>query len=273
MADRQLISAVHNAAASASPLDRLTAASVKSAHLSADADELIDHFVAEARAAGISWTEIGERLGVTKQAVRERFVDRVDVSGRERFMPRLRRCVSAAGDLALQHGAVEIGTAHLLLALAGNDGVACNTLDRLGAAPGRLAPALGAHLGTGTPAFAQPPESREFIAALRSASVFAFERGHDYVGTEHVLFVLASDPSGQSERVLAQLDIRLADIKRELARCLTIKATKTHRVRRRAQCRCSFCGATDTASLVHGPGVWICRTCARIAVDVTAPGD
>ena len=58
MVDRLLIAAVHDAAA------------IKSAEMSAESDVLIDHFVAEARTAGHSWTEIGERLGVTKQAVR-----------------------------------------------------------------------------------------------------------------------------------------------------------------------------------------------------------
>ena len=40
------------------------------------ADQLITHFVNEARDAGLSWTPIGERMGVTKQAARKRFVPR-----------------------------------------------------------------------------------------------------------------------------------------------------------------------------------------------------
>ena len=274
MADRLLIKAVHTAAVTDAPLDRLTAAAVKSAELAAEADVLIDHFVAEARTAGHSWTEIGERLGVTKQAVRERFGERVDVSGRERFMPRLRHCVNAAGVLAREYGAAEVGTAHLLVALASNDGVASTVLDRLGAVPATLAAAfhddLGSgHGGAGDVPESRPPESRDLVDALRAATLFAFERGHDYVGTEHVLFVLASDPGSRTRRVLEHLGIGLADIKRELARCLTIEPARRRRRRRHLECRCSFCGATDIASLVHGPGVWICRTCARIALDVT----
>ena len=269
MADRLLIDTVRRFAASDAPLDRLAAAAVKSGELAAEADSLIDHFVAEARTAGHSWTDIGERLGVTKQAVRERFVDRVDVSGRERFMPRLRRCITAAGDLAQHYGAAEISTAHLLLALASNDGVACTVLDRLGAVPDKLVIALEPYLGEGQRRSGRPAESRELVEALRASRVFAFERGHDYVGTEHVLFVLAVDPGARTHRALEHLGIGLADIKRELGRCLTIKPVKRRRGHRRAECRCSFCGATDTASLVHGPGVWICRTCAQFALDAT----
>ena len=267
VANRLLIAAVHDAAVSVSPLDRLIAAAVKSAELSAEADALIDHFVAHARTAGHSWTEIGERLGVTKQAVRERFIDRVNVSGRERFMPRLKRCVTAAGDLARHHGAPEIGTAHLLLALASNEGVACTALNRLGVVPDKLVPVLRASLGDGPPTSAPLTESPELIEALRAATLFAFGRGHNYVGTEHVLIVLASDPGANSRRALEHLGIGLADIKRELEGSLTCNVTKKHRSPRRAACHCSFCGTTDTATLVAGPGVWICHTCARIALD------
>ena len=44
-----------------------------SAEHAAAADRLLDHFVAHARGSGMSWTDIGARLGVTKQAARQRF--------------------------------------------------------------------------------------------------------------------------------------------------------------------------------------------------------
>src|SRR4029077_967533 len=50
------------------PLDRLGAASGLAQGLRTRADELLDHFVEAARAAGCSWTEIGCSLGVSKQA-------------------------------------------------------------------------------------------------------------------------------------------------------------------------------------------------------------
>src|SRR5919198_4611460 len=36
-------------------------------------DELIGRFVAEARASGLSWTEIGQAFGTSKQAVQQRY--------------------------------------------------------------------------------------------------------------------------------------------------------------------------------------------------------
>jgi hypothetical protein len=38
------------------------------AHLTELADQLIEHFVNEARRTGASWTEIGRHIGVSKQA-------------------------------------------------------------------------------------------------------------------------------------------------------------------------------------------------------------
>jgi hypothetical protein len=86
------------------PLDRVEIALAVGAELANGADELIEQFVTEARQAGNSWTEIGSRMGVSKQAARQRFVTtgtaaparpgsagrpvpraRVLVPGRERF--------------------------------------------------------------------------------------------------------------------------------------------------------------------------------------------
>src|SRR5260370_7392616 len=57
------------------PLDRVEAALMVSEELASCADELIGQFVEEARRAGCSWTEIGQRIGVSKQAARQRFAD------------------------------------------------------------------------------------------------------------------------------------------------------------------------------------------------------
>jgi len=78
--------------ASGDPLDRIEAALSVGDEFASGADELIGTFVAEARAAGCSWTEIGQRIGVSKQAARQRFVLRpaAPVGGHER-QPRQRR--------------------------------------------------------------------------------------------------------------------------------------------------------------------------------------
>ena len=56
------------------PLDQVSAAVQTSEHLGELADHLIGHFVDQARKSGASWTEIGQSMGVTKQAAQKRFV-------------------------------------------------------------------------------------------------------------------------------------------------------------------------------------------------------
>ena len=53
----------------AEPLDGLC----ESAGLSRAVDKLQRHLVSEARGAGRTWTEIGEALGISRQAAWERF--------------------------------------------------------------------------------------------------------------------------------------------------------------------------------------------------------
>src|ERR1700754_1783637 len=55
-------------------LDQLSDAVIAADHLGEVADHLIGHFVDQARRSGASWTEIGQSMGVTKQAARKRFV-------------------------------------------------------------------------------------------------------------------------------------------------------------------------------------------------------
>src|SRR5258708_38149999 len=66
------VSAVRTRAPDA-PLDRVEAAMAVGEELASGGDELIGRFVAEARDAGCSWTDIGARMGVSKQAARQRF--------------------------------------------------------------------------------------------------------------------------------------------------------------------------------------------------------
>ncbi|MFF4772091.1 ClpX C4-type zinc finger protein [Microtetraspora fusca] len=57
----------------ADPLETLSAAITLGEELSRDTDALLDLAVRDARAAGASWTAIGERFGFSKQAARKRF--------------------------------------------------------------------------------------------------------------------------------------------------------------------------------------------------------
>ena len=89
------------------------------------ADQLIGHFVDQARRSGASWTEIGGSMGVSKQAAQKRFVRKdagaappLDPSqGFSRFTPEARSVVVAAQEAARSAGNATIQPAHLVLAL------------------------------------------------------------------------------------------------------------------------------------------------------------
>lgn len=267
---QQLIELVERAAPMATALERIETAIRIGAATSDAADDTVRHFVDEARREGHSWSEIGGRLGVSRQAARKRFAETgmvLDGVPDLPLRPRLLACLDVAGQEAESDGSPEPGSQHMLVGLL-SEGYAANLMDRLGvtrerakAEARRLFPAPTA------------PDHDDFLAA---AARFARECGGDYVGTEHVLFVFAHDPGSRANRILEHLGVAAA-VRREL-RCFE----PPHRSRWRRQrprvgkfgtCCCSFCGRRqDEVQLVAGPGVWICRRCIDIAVDVLRTG-
>src|SRR5215471_7714771 len=199
----ELVEAVRQQAPGAA-LDRVEAALTVSEELASCADELIGQFVEEARRAGHSWTEIGQRIGVSKQAARQRFGDRLLVERTEglEWRPRLLACLEAAGREAAADGAAEVGTHHQLIGLF-HEGVAAAVLEKLGVRTDAVrAAARELFPGAGEPSRLPPPESAEARGAIRGAEVLARRGGCGYVGTEHLLGALALDPGSRARRVL-----------------------------------------------------------------------
>jgi hypothetical protein len=67
----QLVSSVE--AIGDRPLDHIAEAAATARHLGDVGDMLVDHFVEAGRSSGASWADIGDRLGVSRQAVQRRF--------------------------------------------------------------------------------------------------------------------------------------------------------------------------------------------------------
>ncbi|MGW6200762.1 Clp protease N-terminal domain-containing protein [Kribbella sp. NPDC055110] len=273
-----LIGLVVDQAPSSDPLVMLETAVAVAGRAGRTADAMVDHYVGAARAAGLSWTDIGERLGVSKQAARQRFSARLDggtaiATELPALAARLVACVEVARSAADAEGSVP-GTHHLLVGLL-HVGVAANVLDRLGVsrdavreACGRLLSARDAEEG------GRQIGDGEAESALTAAQRFAAERGQNLTRTEHLLFVLALDPGSSARRVLDSLGVEPARVKKELADLVPPAPRPGRRGRRawkpdRDGTACSFCGCNDRGRvMVNGPGVRICSECVVLATDI-----
>lgn len=84
-------------------------------------DAALGYFVDQARHAEHSWSEIGEALGVSKQAAQQKHTVRLSLrlnsATFERFTPRARKVVAGAEAVARDWDHASVGTEHLLLAL------------------------------------------------------------------------------------------------------------------------------------------------------------
>jgi hypothetical protein len=184
-------------------LDQLEDAVIAAEHLGEVADHLVGHFVDQARRSGASWTEIGRRMGVTKQAAQQRFVPKdppLDPEqGFSRFTPRARAALMAAHDTARGARHAEVTTTHLVLGLLSQpESIAARVLvdgghplDEIRAAATAALPAAAADGGKEL-----VPYSADAKKALELTFREALRLGHNFIGTEHVLLALLELEAG-----------------------------------------------------------------------------
>jgi hypothetical protein len=223
-----LIRYVTEHSAGADPLDRLESACVTARELDDSADQLVNHFVTAAREAGLSWTQIGARMGVTKQAARKRFLPRdiplEPAAAKERAFGRYtesaRRAVALAQRTAQEHHHHYIGTEHLLLGLcAQQTGTAGQILTSAGVDLAGLTTAVTNRL---LPPSGEVPDRLPFTATSKSvlelAAHDAQRLGHRWIGTEHLLMGLVGEQAGIASEVLLELGITMDVAEREALR-------------------------------------------------------
>ena len=99
----------------ASDLARISEAQLRAQTLSDLADQLVGHYVSQAKQAGASWSEVGDAIGVSKQAAQQRHAP----AAFERFTDLNRHSIVLAQEAARTHKHDFIGTEHMLLGLLG----------------------------------------------------------------------------------------------------------------------------------------------------------
>ncbi|MEV4842739.1 Clp protease N-terminal domain-containing protein [Micromonospora matsumotoense] len=221
----ELIQAIKKARPDA--LDQLTDAVVVADHLGDLADHLIGHFVDQARRSGASWTEIGNSMGVSKQAAQKRSATKAEAAatldpnaGFSRFTPRARNVVIASQEEARGAGNAEIRPEHLVLGLlAEPDGLAAKALVAEGLSPAAVREAVTAALPAPTD---QVPDLIPYDAQGKKALELTFREalrlGHNYIGTEHILLALLELEDGTG--VLSGLGLTKDGVESQVAAAL-----------------------------------------------------
>jgi hypothetical protein len=188
-------------------LARISEAQLRAHTLSDLGDQLVGHYVGQAKQAGASWTQIGEAIGVSKQAAQQRWVPPIF----DRFTDRARHVVVLAQEAARARKHHYIGTEHLLLGLLGEpDGLAGRALVALAGSIEAVADAVDGRLEPGTEnSPARIPFTPKGKETLEQSMIQTKELGHDYVGTEHLLLGLLAVDDGVAAAVLTELNVDL----------------------------------------------------------------
>jgi ATP-dependent Clp protease ATP-binding subunit ClpC len=154
-----------------------------------------------------------ERAVQRVTAIRQTALSDVDVDNptgaTERFTPRARASLKFAAAHAREAGAPEIGTEHLLGGILTEGGnLALHVLRALDIEPEQVRRDLDRQMSA-KPAETGDADPRRFDApaanALEIAVTEAVSFGHNYIGCEHMLLGLVTEPDGTAGQVLRAL--------------------------------------------------------------------
>jgi len=210
-----LIRLVEETNAEADSLQQLTDAVVLSGRIADLGGGLVGHFVERARSSGATWEEIGERMGVSKQAAQKRFA----LKGRQGrggfFLTRLaeeaREVVRRAVTHARESGSSHVGIEHLVLGLLDDpESVACRAITALGGSVDEIRSVAQSETdldeavdrGGG-----RIPFSADSKKVLELALRETIRSGDRRIGTGHILLGLIRDEKSPGARVLLESGI------------------------------------------------------------------
>jgi hypothetical protein len=202
----------------ASDLDRISEAQLRAHTLSDLGEQLVGHYVGEAKQAGASWSQIGDAIGVSKQAAQQRWVPAIF----DRFTMRARHVIVLAQEAARVRKHHHIGTEHLLLGLLGEpQGVGALALVALVGSTSAVSNAVDNRLAAGTEnSPAKIPFTPRGKEALEQSMVQAKALDHNFVGTEHLLLALLAVEEGVAAAVLTELNVDLPTAREKIVELL-----------------------------------------------------
>jgi hypothetical protein len=184
-------------------LAKVTEAQARSHTLNALGDQLVSHYVAIAKEQGASWTDIGDAIGVSKQAAQQRHTPQVF----SRFTNLARHAVILSQESARSHRHDYIGTEHILLGLIEEPrGLAAQLLVEQAGSAQAVRDAAETRMAEGGKKAPRGhiPFTPKAKQSLDDAIRLAGELGHDFIGTEHMLLGLLAGEGIATEALTEQ---------------------------------------------------------------------
>jgi hypothetical protein len=231
---------VDQSAGEQQPATRLREAIDAGRELTELGDALIGYFVSEARASGLSWTDIGQVFGTSKQAVQQRYGAIGGDLGRwpGRWTTAANEALSRAAAEARALGHDYVGTEHALLALATAErGTAGEVLRELGVTRERMLATSCMNAGADAH---QPPDCLRamprFKQALEHSRRIADGLDVRLADTEHLLAGIVAVTDSMAVEILGRLGVSVDDVRVALAERLDVEPGRLgarHRRRRR----------------------------------------
>jgi Clp amino terminal domain, pathogenicity island component len=233
----ELVAIVDARAADAPPATRLQVAIDLGRQLTDLGDILIGRFVSHAREAGLSWTEIGQLFGTSKQAVQQRYGAALVESGGwpGRWTPTAGGTLNRAAAGARELGYDYVGTEHALLALVSAErGVAATVLADLGVTRESILATSCMQPNPDAPTqhdcLAVMPRYKQ---ALEHSRRIADRLGAHRADTEHLLAGIVAVPDSMAVEILRRLKVSADDVRRALAKHLDLDPQQLGAARRR----------------------------------------
>lgn len=206
------------------PLDHVAGAVLIAGDLTDLADDLIGHFVDQARESGASWAEVGDRLGVSKQAAQQRWIPEArpprkrSRAGRglfARFTADARSVVIEAQQIARSRGDGEIGSAQLLLAIVSHEEGA-RILAKSGVDADQVHEALAPLPETARPRRGHIPFTPDAKKLLQLALRETLRLEGRRIEVGHLLLAMLRDPDTAAGRALTDLGVTRESIEAAL---------------------------------------------------------
>ena len=232
-----LAASVRDRAGGQEPAARLREAIDIGRELTDLSDELIGRFVADARASGLSWTEVGQAFGTSKQAVQQRYGGAADDLRRwpGRWTPAANDALDQAGEEARRLGHSYVGTEHVLLALVTAErSLAGEVLRALSVSrEAMLATSCMRARADERPAGHPLSVMPRLKQALEHGRRVADGLGAQLADTEHLLAGILAVPDSMAVEILRRLGVSADDARTALAQRLDVDPQRLGARRRR----------------------------------------